>query len=389
MHFWIGSESTQDEYGTAAYKAVELDDYLGGVPDQYRETEGNESNKFKTLFKRITIMEGGIESGFTHVEDTTYPKKLLWIKGKQSNITVRKVALSWESLNSGDSFVLHTGAPIKDKSGHTDGMLILTLHGESAGAMEKVKAAGIAQALDDELGGKPDRETFHDGHMSDAELKMWWEHLGSKPPAGQRIKTAEEGGDDSEVTAVGDGTRRLMKVSDAGGKIEMTELGVSPNISRSMVVSEDVFILDDGNTVWVWIGKDASRGERKKALNFGQQYLNDYDLPRDRSIARIMDGGENESFEQAFEVGVMSEARPGDGVKFSGDMDQIRGLQKTKAAAASVSATYKGSGGPGVATDFDKLYQQPCADPAEWRGRSKPESSYSMVTFVTLTFLSH
>jgi gelsolin len=43
VHIWIGQESSQDEYGTAAYKMVECDDFLGGRAVQHREVQGHES----------------------------------------------------------------------------------------------------------------------------------------------------------------------------------------------------------------------------------------------------------------------------------------------------------------------------------------------------------
>ena len=50
VHFWIGKYSTQDEYGTAAYKTVELDTLLDDKPIQHREVQGHETKLFKSYF---------------------------------------------------------------------------------------------------------------------------------------------------------------------------------------------------------------------------------------------------------------------------------------------------------------------------------------------------
>ena len=45
IHFWIGHESTQDEYGTAAYKTVELDHFLNDEARQHRETHQTDGTR--------------------------------------------------------------------------------------------------------------------------------------------------------------------------------------------------------------------------------------------------------------------------------------------------------------------------------------------------------
>lgn len=73
LHFWLGAESTLDEKGVAAYKTVELDDYLMrrnlNAP-QYREECYRESDLFRSYFPKIEYLPGGIDTGFHHVDTT-------------------------------------------------------------------------------------------------------------------------------------------------------------------------------------------------------------------------------------------------------------------------------------------------------------------------------
>ena len=116
IFFWLGKESSQDEQGVAAYKTVELDMSLGGEAVQHREVQGGESDEFLSLFKCIRYLEGGVASGFKHVDRDAFTTRLLQVKGRR-NIRVQQVPLRPDSMNSGDVFILDAGRNIYQWNG--------------------------------------------------------------------------------------------------------------------------------------------------------------------------------------------------------------------------------------------------------------------------------
>jgi len=279
VHFWLGKFTSQDEAGTAAYKTVELDDLLGGDPVQHREVQGHESELFLGYFKNeIKLLEGGVDSGFKHVEPEKYRARLLHVKGRKK-VRVTEVDRSFKSLNSGDVFILDAG------------LKVYQFNGSKAGPQEKMKGAQFCRALADERKGLPRISVYEEGAK---DLKEFWDALGGSGP----IASAEEGGDDLEHELKTE--KRLFRLSDASGKLEFTEVGKGPAVKRNMLDPSDVFILDTGAEVFAWIGKGASVQEKKKAMSFAQDYLVKFNRPMWMPIARILQGGENEVFEQSF-----------------------------------------------------------------------------------------
>jgi len=279
VHFWLGKFTTQDEAGTAAYKTVELDDLLGGDPVQHREVQGHESDLFLSYFKNeIKILEGGVDSGFRHVEPEKYAARLLHLKGKKK-VRVTQVDKSHKSLNSGDVFILDLG------------LQIFQFNGAKAGPQEKMKGAQLSRALVDERKGLPKIQVLEEGGK---DLGEFWKALGGMGS----IMSAEEGGDDGEHEKASE--KKLFRLSDASGKLEFTEISKGPMVMRKQLDSNDVFILDTGAEVFAWIGRKASVDEKKKAMQFAQDYLVKFKRPLFIPIARILEGGENEVFESAF-----------------------------------------------------------------------------------------
>ena len=285
VHFWLGLETTADEAGTAAYKTVELDDYLGTEPTQHREVQGNESDLFLSYFpnRAITILKGGIETGFTHVTPEEYRTRLLHVKGKLRNVRVTEVPLAASSLNTGDVFIL-------DK-----GLNLYQMNGAKSGAGERVKAGQLARAIDDERKGLAEVHVAEEG---DGDADFWpifWEALGGEGAI------SEESGCDEAATQEAEKTKKLFRLKEEGGKFEF-KLEAEGKFSRDMLDTNDVFILDQGQEVFVWAGKGSSKMERKWGIQYAQNYLVNYNRPKALPISRILEGGENEVFETSFQI---------------------------------------------------------------------------------------
>ncbi|CAE7283409.1 sevA [Symbiodinium natans] len=107
IFFYIGTESSTDEKGTAAYKTVELDDYFQGEPKQVREEMGKESPAFAALFSgSLKYLDGGVDSGFKHVVPEGHDTKLFQVRKVKGKTTVLQVPTKKEMVNDSDSFVL-------------------------------------------------------------------------------------------------------------------------------------------------------------------------------------------------------------------------------------------------------------------------------------------
>jgi len=246
LHFWIGSTSTQDEYGTAAYKTVELDHFLNDKAVQHREVQGHESDMFKHYFtKGLITMDGGADSGFRHVTPTQYQPRLLDVCGDHKTVVVSEIPLARSRIKSEDVFILDLG------------LTLYQWNGKHSNKDERFKGLQIMNDLKHERGKAHSEVLEEDGTPPDHEFYTSLTGKDVEKFQGHKVGDKQE----------------LFRVSDAEtGKLQIKKVKEG-SVSSKDFDKMDVFILDTGKQCFVWVGSQASPAEKKNGFGYAHQHL--------------------------------------------------------------------------------------------------------------------
>ncbi|XP_064428330.1 macrophage-capping protein isoform X2 [Mirounga angustirostris] len=208
-------------------------------------------------------------------------KKLYQVKGKK-NIRATERALSWDSFNTGDCFILDLGQNI------------FAWCGGKSNILERNKARDLALAIrDSERQGKAQVEIVTDGEEPAEMIQV----LGPKP-------ALKEGNTEEDLTADRTNAQAaaLYKVSDATGQMNLTRVADSSPFALELLLSDDCFVLDNGlcGKIYIWKGRKANEKERQAALQVAEDFISRMRYAPNTQVEILPQGRESPIFKQFF-----------------------------------------------------------------------------------------
>lgn len=298
LHIWIGSESSQDEYGTAAYKMVEADDFLGGTAIQHRQVEGREMDDFVDYFRHMEYLEGGVESGFRRVEPTKEKPMFFRFKSRgRGKGDLIQVPLAISSMDNHSGFILCV-----------DKKTVWAWYGQECKIFDKIACnnkaeelctLGTVTVLDQGDGDEEDSDFWSyleegDGSSGDTKVSRS-RNIGSTPTGFRERKDL--------VSSLTEFKPKLFKVgNDASMPLQQVGLGeivkkatmstMGGFLKKESLDDNDVFLLDAGWQIFVWVGKSADPGEKVAAMGAADRYTEMEPRAKDLPVKIIKSGQE-------------------------------------------------------------------------------------------------
>ncbi|KAK6235033.1 hypothetical protein SCA6_010370 [Theobroma cacao] len=296
IHYWMGNDANEVDSALASDKALELDAALGSCTVQYREVQGQETEKFLSYFKPCIIpVEGVYSSQPGNSNGETNQVTLLTCKGDHV-VHVKEVPFSRSSLNHNDVFILETASKI------------FLFSGCNSSIQERAKALEVVQYIkENKHAGNCEVAIIEDGKLvGDSDVGEFWSFFGGYAPIPRDSALAGEQQVDSPVI--------LFWINLQG---KLSQIG-SNSLDKDMLEKSKCYMLDCGAEVFVWMGRNTSITERKTSISAAEEFkaffltgllatlLQDFLRKHDRSsrthLTFLTEGLETSMFKSYFNI---------------------------------------------------------------------------------------
>ncbi|XP_031271034.1 villin-1-like [Pistacia vera] len=279
IHYWLGNDSNKADSALASDKALELDAALGSCAVQYREVQGQETEKFLSYFKPCIIPVEGIYSSETgKLNGETYKISLLTCKGDHV-VHVKEVPFSRSSLNHNDVFILDTASKI------------FLFSGCNSSIQERAKALEVVKYIkENKHGGNCEVATIEDGKfVGDSDVGEFWSLFGGYAPIPKDLPSNVEQSQTPSTT--------LFWINLQG---KLCQIGVN-SFNKDMLEKDKCYMLDCGTEVFVWMGRNTSITERRTSISASEDFLRNQGRSTGTHLTFLTEGLETAVFKSYFD----------------------------------------------------------------------------------------
>ena len=224
-HVWTGKLSSKDEISFVNFKVLQL---------------------FKSYFDFFTVIKGGVDADLEQYKSEHYRGKLFHVHSQGSKIQSREVSINRKNLDSGDVYLLDIG------------LKVFIWTGKKSNSFEKFHMGCLAQKIKDVRHNKATVITLYEDVPDEKNKKEFDDYLDKY-----------EESDFETQQSFNSSFKKMMKLSDENGRLELTEVPYG----RNSLKSEDSFLIDRGDAIIIWVGSKASQSEKRFARFFANKYV--------------------------------------------------------------------------------------------------------------------
>lgn len=280
IHYWLGNDVNKEDSTLVSDKALELDAALGSCTVQYREVQGQETEKFLSYFRPCIIPLDGkysLRSGKSNGE--TYKISMLTCKGDHV-VRVKEVPFSRSSLNHNDVFIVDTASKI------------FLFSGCNSSIQERAKALEVVQYIkEDKHGGKCGVATVEDGKfVGDSDVGEFWSLFGGYAPIPRDSPSAFQQQPDTPSTT-------FFWINLQGKLCQIA----ANSLNKDMLEKDKCYMLDCVNEVFVWMGRNTSITERRISISASEDFLRNQGRTTGTHLTFLTEGLETTVFRSYFD----------------------------------------------------------------------------------------